>query len=901
MKTRSFQIRFLFGLIFWLGVALVGLASIGGAQTRAIKPVRIEAKTAQNETVSYIYSESHALVIGVSQYRNGWSNLPGVQEDVEEVSQSLEANGFQVTTIKDPGLDELETAIEDFIFEKGARNENRLLIYYAGHGHTMTLGYGGEMGFLVPADAPVPEKENQIRFQRKVLSMQRIEEVAKSTSAKHVLFMFDACFAGSVFLATRAAPAYIQQNTKEPVRQFITSGSAEQEVPDKSIFRRAFVDALNGKADYDKDGYLTGTELGAYIQKRTAEDWEGKLTPQYGKLQDPNLNKGDFVFEISKPGAVEPPPAEPVRVAPPPDLAAQAWSMIENSENPKAFELFLQEFPESAQASLAKLKLMLLLPPTAATKLEDSISESQNELAESSPVTPLPEPITPPLEQSVVINKETGSNSRYRWTAEVVEDKEKKLIWQRTDSGERTFSGAQIHCNRLSLNDANNWRLLTFVELSGLLKREFAREVLSQLTKGFFWATNTSGIEIFDPWQGKGRAALPNENYLTVCVSEAGRLASAKTEMVDVKALKTLPQLTQGSQNLDQSNLNESGLIERYRWSRDFVEDMQANLIWQRGDGGIKNFEQAEEYCAALSLSGVENWRLPDLIELRNLIAELDVNPSLTEIFQQRFNNFFWSQSFKGKDHINVKSINLYNGLEIESNSLKESEFTTVCVKNIDTTERVGSSEQNHDFYFYDNLQKSSREVAGCGFFLFGCSDKSLDFPPFRTDYHVKDYRRINLWGKDKPWTYTELLIEPGDKVYFYGTGEVTTCSSSNCDKRGPQNLLGSSISYFMGTDPFSTEIENLGPFYTFQRQSLTNKKAYWTVLSPKYGGILNLSVRDGDPRNVPKSNYDDNSGVYIFDIFVIDPEQEEGFNLFKDALFEANPEDSNAIAYLGN
>jgi hypothetical protein len=63
MKTRFFQIRFLFGLIFWLGVALVGLASIG-AQTRAIKPVRIEAKTAQNETVSYIYAESHALVIG---------------------------------------------------------------------------------------------------------------------------------------------------------------------------------------------------------------------------------------------------------------------------------------------------------------------------------------------------------------------------------------------------------------------------------------------------------------------------------------------------------------------------------------------------------------------------------------------------------------------------------------------------------------------------------------------------------------------------------------------------------------------------------------------------------------------------------------------------------------------
>jgi hypothetical protein len=32
----------------------------------------------------------------------------------------------------------------------------------------------------------------------------------------------------------------------------------------------------------------------------------------------------------------------------------------------------------------------------------------------------------------------------------------------------------------------------------------------------------------------------------------------------------------------------------------------------------------------------------------------------------------------------------------------------------------------------------------------------------------------------------------------------------------------------------------------------------------------------------------------------VIDPDQEEGFNRFKDALFKANPNDSNAKAYLG-
>ncbi len=347
------------------------LVPLSWSQTRAIKPVIIEATTAQDESISYIYEESHALIIGISDYTNGWSKLAGVKEDVTEVQRALENNGFEVQLLKDPDKQQLEATIEDFIFEKGANPENRLLIYYAGHGHTKTLGYGGEMGYLVPADAPLPKKGRDIAFQRSVMSMQRIEEVAKNTSAKHVLFMFDACFAGSVFLATRAAPSYIEVFTEEPVRQFITSGSADQEVPDISIFRRAFVDALAGSADFDKDGYLTGSELGTYIQKRTAEDWKGELTPQYGKLQDPNLNKGDFVFKIGKSVTQSSIASTATAIS---DLAAQAWSMIKNSENRAAFSAFIEKFPDAPQRQLAELKLILLAPSHSQNDKMSSVS-----------------------------------------------------------------------------------------------------------------------------------------------------------------------------------------------------------------------------------------------------------------------------------------------------------------------------------------------------------------------------------------------------------------------------------------------------------------------------------------------------------------------------------------------
>ena len=74
------------------------------------------------------------------------------------MQRALEDNGFEVQLLEDPRQatkhNSVEATIEDFIFEKGANPENRLLIYYAGHGHAKTLGYGGEMGYLVPCNPP---------------------------------------------------------------------------------------------------------------------------------------------------------------------------------------------------------------------------------------------------------------------------------------------------------------------------------------------------------------------------------------------------------------------------------------------------------------------------------------------------------------------------------------------------------------------------------------------------------------------------------------------------------------------------------------------------------------------------------------------------------------------------
>ncbi len=136
-----------------------------------------------------------------------------------------------------------------------------------------------------------------------------IEVFARKIQSRHALFVFDSCFAGTIFEVMRSGqvPEYVSDSTARPVRQFITSGEAGEEVPDRSRFARVFVEALRGEVP-EGDGYLTGRELGQHLYKVVSEQTRGAQHPQHGKLLDEVLGRGDFVFEL---------PRQPV--APPPD------------------------------------------------------------------------------------------------------------------------------------------------------------------------------------------------------------------------------------------------------------------------------------------------------------------------------------------------------------------------------------------------------------------------------------------------------------------------------------------------------------------------------------------------------------------------------------------------------
>jgi len=258
------------------------------------RAIRVNAKTPSGATEEIqLYSGSYALLIGVSDYTAGWPDLGSVTVELSQVEEVIKTQGFQVEKHLNPNSVKLRAIFGTFIMKYGFDEGNRLLFYYSGHGHTRK---SGSKGCLVPVDAPNPDKDEK-GFLRKALPMNQILAWSRQIEAKHALFLFDSCFSGTVFKTKNLPkkPQHITRATALPVRQYITAGDAGETVPAKSVFTPVFLDALKYRwGDLNGDGYVSGTELGLYVQEQVPK--HSKQSPQYGKIMDYELSRGDFIF-----------------------------------------------------------------------------------------------------------------------------------------------------------------------------------------------------------------------------------------------------------------------------------------------------------------------------------------------------------------------------------------------------------------------------------------------------------------------------------------------------------------------------------------------------------------------------------------------------------------------------
>ncbi|MEW6267496.1 MAG: SUMF1/EgtB/PvdO family nonheme iron enzyme [Thermodesulfobacteriota bacterium] len=293
-------------------LAIICLASLcatflAWGQDKGIRR-NVTAITRQGQNLA-LYGDYYALVIGASKYQH-WPMLQFAAQDAQDVSARLKSLGFNVKTVLDPNSDQLKAALDDIAYGEGQTRNRGLLIFFSGHGDTEGLADSTEMGYIVPVDCPLRSRDPR-GFARLAVSMNDIEALARKINSKHVLMVFDSCFSGSVFSMLKEPPPEISEKSARPVRQFITAGGAKETVPDRSVFKVSFLQGLEGEADLNKDGYVTGSELGMYLQSAVVNYSRGGQHPQYGKIRNPELDKGDFIFVLGASGEGSGGPSSP--------------------------------------------------------------------------------------------------------------------------------------------------------------------------------------------------------------------------------------------------------------------------------------------------------------------------------------------------------------------------------------------------------------------------------------------------------------------------------------------------------------------------------------------------------------------------------------------------------------
>ncbi len=248
------------------------------------------------------YDKSYAIVIGVDKYSTKKFNpLSFTVDDAKEFGTFLQREGFSVTfltTREETTRTRIVTEIQELA--RLLKPDDRVVIYYSGHGYSQRIG-DEDFGYIIPSDG----SDESATY----ISMEELRALSRMLgTAKHQLFILDACFSGLIGMkeSTVSAekvpyPNYLPVVTRNAARQYLTAGGSEQRAravgPGGHSYFTAYLleGLLEGKADKYPDGYITFVELADYLQVRAGNVDQN---PRYGVFE--KHGQGEFVFVSPK-------------------------------------------------------------------------------------------------------------------------------------------------------------------------------------------------------------------------------------------------------------------------------------------------------------------------------------------------------------------------------------------------------------------------------------------------------------------------------------------------------------------------------------------------------------------------------------------------------------------------
>lgn len=281
-----------------------GSSSTPGGRPRALPSSNNRSsgearQTATRKTYQAGYQRRIAAVIGVNDYAH-WPALTGARPDAEKIAAQLRGQGFdEILELYD--RDATRSAILELLGSRLAakvNDDDLVMIFFAGHGQTETIGgeFGTKRGYIIPSDATIEGVFST------AIPMQQLRDLTNRLAAKHVYYAMDSCYSGLGFtrglgIIKPGVDDYIDKVTSLRSVQMVTAGGEGEEAIEENgegIFTRSLLDALDGKADANGDGWVTATEIGAYVAPRVTIETGARQSPQSGRLE----GEGEIAFQI---------------------------------------------------------------------------------------------------------------------------------------------------------------------------------------------------------------------------------------------------------------------------------------------------------------------------------------------------------------------------------------------------------------------------------------------------------------------------------------------------------------------------------------------------------------------------------------------------------------------------
>ena len=244
---------------------------------------------------SELYNNSYAVIIGINNYEK-WPSLEYAVNDAKSIENKLKTLGFETKILLDHNATRgnILKLLGDDLPRRVSKND-RVLIFFAGHGQTEELPDGTQMGYIVPVDADTRDLFST------AISMDQVRNFSKRLKAKHVLYLMDSCYSGLGLSRSGAIPAseqdYLRKITTRKAHQMLTAGGKGEQAKEEGahgLFTKYVMEAFDGQADRDEKGYITFSDLASYVKPKVSRDTGNTQTPQYGNID----GEGEFVFEL---------------------------------------------------------------------------------------------------------------------------------------------------------------------------------------------------------------------------------------------------------------------------------------------------------------------------------------------------------------------------------------------------------------------------------------------------------------------------------------------------------------------------------------------------------------------------------------------------------------------------